>query len=81
MHWGAWVAQKVKHLPLVHVMVPGSWDRAPHRASCLVGAAEGELGGVCCSLCVCSLSLSLKEINKQINLKKKKTKCIVICTR
>ena len=28
---GAWVAQSVKHLPLVQVMIPGSWGRVLHR--------------------------------------------------
>ena len=35
---GAWVAQMVKHLPSAQVMIPGSWDRALHRASCLEGS-------------------------------------------
>ncbi|XP_059248681.1 thiamine transporter 2-like isoform X2 [Mustela nigripes] len=29
---GAWVAQWVKHLPSAQVMIPGSWDGAPHQA-------------------------------------------------
>ena len=29
---GTWVAQSVKHLPLAQVMIPGSWDQAPHWA-------------------------------------------------
>ena len=29
---GAWVAQLVKPLPSAQVMIPESWDRAPHRA-------------------------------------------------
>jgi len=28
----AWVAQSAKRLPSAQVMVPGSWDRALHRA-------------------------------------------------
>ena len=35
---GAWVAQLVKHLPSVQVMIPGSWDQAPHWAPCSVGS-------------------------------------------
>jgi len=34
---GAWVAQLVKRLPSAQVMVPGSWDGAPHWAPCLAG--------------------------------------------
>ena len=34
---GAWVAQSVKHLLLDQVMIPGSWDQAPHLAPCSVG--------------------------------------------
>ena len=32
------VAQSVKHLPWSHVMISGSWDRAPCRAPCSVGS-------------------------------------------
>ena len=35
---GAWVAQAVKRLPSAQVMIPGSWDRAPHGAPCLAGS-------------------------------------------
>ena len=35
---GTWVAQSVGHLPSAWVMTPGSWDRAPHLASCSVGS-------------------------------------------
>ena len=35
---GAWVAQWVKCLPSAQVMIPRSWDWAPHRALCLVGS-------------------------------------------
>ena len=34
---GAWVTQSVKHLPSAQVMIPGSWDRAPHQAPCSAG--------------------------------------------
>ena len=34
---GTWVAQSVKHLPLAQVMIPESWDGAPHQAPCSVG--------------------------------------------
>jgi len=30
--WGASVARSVKRLPLARVMIPESWDGAPHRA-------------------------------------------------
>ena len=28
----------VKRLPLAQGMIPGSWERAPHRAPCLAGS-------------------------------------------
>jgi len=34
----AWVAQMVKRLPSVQVMIPGSWVPAPRRAPCSVGS-------------------------------------------
>ena len=34
---GTWVAQWVERPPSAHVMIPGSWDRAPCRAPCSVG--------------------------------------------
>ena len=34
---GAWVAQMVKCLPSAQVVIPGSWDGAPHRAPCSAG--------------------------------------------
>ena len=36
--WGTCVAQPVKHLPSAQVMIPGSWDRAPHWAPCSAGS-------------------------------------------
>ncbi|CAD7677121.1 unnamed protein product [Nyctereutes procyonoides] len=35
---GAWVAQSVKPLPSAQVMIPGSWDRAPHGTPCSAGS-------------------------------------------
>ena len=35
---GAWVAQLVKRLPSAQVMIPGSWDRAPHGVPCSAGS-------------------------------------------
>ena len=32
----AWVAQLVKPLPLIQVMIPGSWGGAPYWAPCSV---------------------------------------------
>ena len=29
----------VEHLPLAQVVVPGSWDRVPHRAPCMEPAS------------------------------------------
>nr|XP_054367840.1 uridine diphosphate glucose pyrophosphatase NUDT22 isoform X3 [Mirounga angustirostris] len=52
---GAWVAQMVKRLPSAQVMVPGSWNRVPHRAPCSLGA--------CFSLCLC-VSLSLSDFHE-----------------
>ena len=31
---GAWVAHRAKRLPSAWVMIPGSWDQAPHQAPC-----------------------------------------------
>ena len=36
--WGTWLVQSVKHLPSAQVMIPGSWDGAPHWASCSAGS-------------------------------------------
>ena len=52
-YWGTWVAQSVKCLPSAQVMVPGSWDQAPHRAPC----SAGDL--------LLSLVLSLCQVNKK----------------
>jgi len=35
---GAWVAQSVWLLPSAQVMIPGSGDQVPHRASCPAGS-------------------------------------------
>ena len=35
--WDAWVAQSIKHLPSAQGVIPGYWDRAPHRAPCSAG--------------------------------------------
>ena len=32
--WGAWLAQLVKHLPLVQVMIPEPWGRVPYWTPC-----------------------------------------------
>ena len=47
---GAWVAQSVKHLPLVQVMIPGSWDWA-----LLSREAASPSLIVCFSPCLCYL--------------------------
>ena len=36
--WGTWLVQSVKHLPSAQVMIPGSWDGAPHWAPCSAGS-------------------------------------------
>lgn len=53
---GAWVAQ-FEHLPLTstQVMIPGSWDPAPHWTLCLVGSLLLAL-----SVIPLALTLSLK---------------------
>ena len=58
-----WVTQLVKYLPLPQLMIPGSWDRALHRAPCL---ARSLLPPLALPLLVfpLSLSLSLCQINK-----------------
>ena len=61
--WGAWVAQLVKRLPSAQVMVPGSWDRAPHRAPCSAGSLLLP-PPLPATLPTCALSLSLCQINK-----------------
>ena len=48
----------LKPLPSAQVMIPGSWDRAPHRALCSAGCLLPHLSLSTCDLC-------------QINLKKK----------
>ena len=58
---GAWVAQWDKPLPLVQVMISGSWDRVPHRALCSAGSLLPPLS-LPASLPTCNLSLSNKQI-------------------
>jgi len=62
------VAQLVKRLPSAQVMIPGSWDRAPHWAPC---SAESLLlpfplpaALPTCALCLCQIKKkkSLKKI-------------------
>jgi len=57
--WGAWVAQLVGRLPSAQVMIPGSWDQAPHRAPCSAGSLLLPLP-LLLPLLVLSLSLSNK---------------------
>ena len=54
---GTWVVQLVKHLPSAQIMILGSWDRALRLGSVLSGTFAAP--SVCCSLCLCSLSLFL----------------------
>ena len=54
--WGAWVAQWVKPLPLAQVMIPASWDRAPHQALCSAGSLLPPLS-LPASLPTCDLSV------------------------
>ena len=68
---GTWVAQSVKHLPLVQVMIPGPWDGAPYQAPCSVGSRLLSLPLPLLHLGSLFLSLSLSFSNKSI-LKKKK---------
>jgi len=67
---GAWVAQMVKHLPLARVMIPESWDRAPHWAPCSTGSLLLPLPLPAASP-ACTLSLCQKYIK---SLKKNKNK-------
>ena len=61
---GTWVAQSVE--PLAQVMMPGSWDRAPHQAPCSVGSLFLPF-----FLLIVSLSLYLSQINKNFKKEKK----------
>ena len=58
--WGTWVAQWVKPLPLVQVIISGSWDRAPHRAVCSAGSLLPLSLSLPASLSTCDLSLCVK---------------------
>lgn len=85
--WGAWVAQQVKHLPSAQVMIPESWDWAPHWAPCSAGVllfpiplSPSFSPSAFLSPCLCTLSLSLflSEINKYNLQKKKKTHILLV---
>ena len=52
----AWVAQSVRHLPSAQIMIPESWDPAPHWAPCSAGSRLLPLP-LPLPLLVCSLSL------------------------
>ena len=67
--WGTWVAQWVKHLPSAQIMIPGSWDGAPHGDPCSSGNLLLLLP---LPLSLLMLSLSLSQINKILKIKKKK---------
>ena len=61
--WGAWVAQWVKPLPSAQVMIPGSWNGAPHPHLALCSA--GNLlppPPLPASLPTCDLSFSLSNL-------------------
>ena len=67
----AWVAQLVKPLPLIQVMIPGSWGGAPYWAPCSVQSLLLPLPLLFALLVVSgSLSLSLCQINKILKKKK-----------
>ena len=58
--WDAWVAQLVMQLPSAQVMIPGYWDRVPHRAPCSAGSLLLPLPlPAILSACACALYLSL----------------------
>jgi len=69
--WGTWVAQSVKRLPSAWIMIPGSWDRALHRAPYSAKSLLLPL-----PLPLLMLARSLSEINK--SLKKKKKRCFLL---
>ena len=51
----------LKPLPSAQVMIPGSWDRAPHQALCLAGSLLSALSlSLLASLPTCDLCLSNK---------------------
>ena len=75
------MAQSVKHLPLAQVMIPGSWDGAPHAVGCGGGGGGGFLLSrepaspfplpIPPPTGASSLSLSLSQINKIVEQGKK----------
>ena len=42
----------VEHLPLAQGVIPGSWDRVPHRAPCVGSASPSAYVSASLSLCV-----------------------------
>lgn len=69
-HWGAWMAQSVKHWTLGFgwVTVSGLWDWAPHWTLC---SEETLLRILLLSFSLCPfLTLSLSKMNKYIFIKK-----------
>jgi len=61
------VAQSVRHLPSARVVIPGSWDPAPHQAPCSAGSL---LLPLLAAPPACTLFLSVKSIKKKKHLKK-----------
>ena len=57
---GAWVAQLVNHLPAAQVIIPGFWDRVPHRAPCSVESLLYPLPLACAFSCTHALSYQIK---------------------
>ncbi|XP_064427490.1 nucleic acid dioxygenase ALKBH1 isoform X1 [Mirounga angustirostris] len=65
----------VKRLPSAQVMIPGSWDRAPHRAPCSAGSLLLPLPlPLLVFLLSLSLTISLCQTNKKKKILKKKKK-------
>ena len=63
---GPWVVQSAKSLPSTQVMIPMSWDQAPHQAFCSVGSLLLPLplpaALPTCVLSLCQINKSLKKI-------------------
>ena len=57
--WSTWLAPWVKHLPLVGVMILGSWDQALYGAPCSAGSLLLPLP-LPAHAPACALSLSYK---------------------